>query len=1112
MPIRYISPPVRANAPVSAPAPHRAPWSAVVRVGLLVWLVAWCGPGLLFAQDTAGDSPASTVAPATPAIPAATASPVAPAATAGPANTATTVAPVITANPATIASPTAPASTANPTALVAPETPGPVAPASPTGSGAENAPPPKPVISPAPSDIPDTVASQGNWFTRELQRLKSYPHLDKAYRLLAQNRPGEAIQEFMVYLELMPADAKARETLVNTLAGEGRLDEAVGQADQGLEITPGQVRLRLARAFLYSRLGRDEAAAEDFSQVTQEGGDEQIRHQALSGLAAVRLRQGRCGDALSQLDKLPPPQAVPVLLLRGQALLCLSRAPEAVRQLEQAWAQATAVKDKEAILMAWAQGLTSLDDYPGAEGLLRQALDLAPDDPAVLRSLAENALKRQASDQALEYARRAEAANSAPASREMLANVLMAAGKPFEAAEIFADLAAKAANASARGHFLLSRGYALSAAHKDTEAVQAFAEAARDGQGAVALESQATSLERLGSFNEAARVLEEALSLTPGMPLMLRLAALKAKAGFPGEAAELLRQAVAKGLTPEAETAARVELGALLVQTGEDAAALEAWKAALARKPGDPALLARMAELSQRLGDIQGAIAYAQAARQAHPSVETVSALSVLTAKSGQAGKAAEILRQALPMVPSQGDEEARLLEMLAVLENMAGRHAQAGDLFLASYTLLPQGRDGLLDNAGVSYLEGGKPAKAQAVFERLLKIPGLAAGLRAQGQAHLGAAFLQLGLDQQAAGQLGQALDSSGLPKAMRLDALVNLAAVEQRLGHPDRAVELFSQALADGLEPWRARFSMGLALYQARRYDAALEQLQQALELKPQPRIRLAMANCYIALGKPGLAISFMEGVDPARSGLSEEEQRLYFFSLGNLFAQTESTRKAAQAYRASLALKPDPAVTIRLARMERIEGNPQEALRLLESVQAGLPPQPGPAPSGVVPAAPSAAAPAPARTADAAKSSSSQPRVPMASAVHTASPQRAANAPNQEHPGETGGASVPRTLQEIVLTDGPDGVTVLLKGADKDIVPKTIALDAPYRLAVDLPGAWKYTGPNQLPGTGGMVQRIRVGHYPDKLRVVLDLAAGTGKPALENLPSGLLVRLGK
>ena len=992
----------------------------------------------------------------------------------------------------------------------------------------------------------DVESLKGNWFERELLRMKSFPHLDRAYRLLSQGERPEAAKELQLYLALVPGDLHAQEMLVIVLTDEGRLDDALRQAGAVLDANEGDIRLRLFRANLLARMGRDDEAAADYSLLIRNpGADADTLRQSLLGLASIRQRQGQYAQVLELLDKIPgQTDGVIVPALRAQALLNLKRVPEAVRLLEGAYAQAKSPKEKLDLLLAWAQGLMDLGDLAGASRLLEDALKESPENPYVLRSLADNSIRLKEPERAVEYARRADAAEATPAARELYANALLMAGKPQEAADILRELAAGASDAGIRAGLYNRLGNALALAGKDAEAAEAFRAAVKNGEGETAYEGMSASLERLGHLDEAIQALQKAVDASPTVSHILRLAGLKSKAGQPEQAAALVRQAMDKGLSGGERTAAEDELGVLYFQAGKDKEALEAWKAALAKRPGDVGLLSRLSAVSQRMGDIPGAVGYAEAARKARPDLQTTSSLAVLLSLSGQTGKAADLLRQALPMVRKNTREEADLLERLANLEAIAGRHDRSAELFVQSYDSVPGGKPELLSKAAGQYLTAGQTAQADAVLGRLLRASSLPAAVRAEGLAQSATVALRQGNTDKVVQYSREALESNALPKLLRGDTLVGLAAAEQKLGHPDKAVELLDQAIKDGIDPWRAHYALGLALYDAKRYEQALTQLQTARKIKSGSGLQLAIARCYEALGKPGLAIQAMLEVDPRKAGLSENDQHSFYFALGNLYALIQENQNAADAYRKSLAIRDDPGVAIRLARMERLLGNPEEALRLLRVVQgqampgldhdarhaasqppkksAKADPKAGAQPPLREPAVKSAKlepaqagakqASVPPKGAEAsnpaAAGASSPDRQPIP-LIKTASPPETSEAPAGMQSAREEDAQV---LRGVVLKEDASGATVLLKGVDPKIKVFSKLSEGPARLVVELPGSWRIQGPADVSGSGGQVMRVRVGQQPNKLRMVVTLADKPVQSTIEGTPDGLVVRLKK
>lgn len=75
-------------------------------------------------------------------------------------------------------------------------------------------------------------------------------------------------------------------------------------------------------------------------------------------------------------------------------------------------------------------------------------------------------------------------------------------------------------------------------------------------------------------------------------------------------------------------------------------------------------------------------------------------------------------------------------------------------------------------------------------------------------------------------------------------------------------------------------------------------------------------------------------------------------------------------------------------------------------------------------------------------------------------------------------------------------------------------TFSLAGPPRFVVDLPGRFEYRGAATIPAAGSVLSGVRVGAYPDKIRLVLDFAkpGPDGRPAkapaVSSSPQGLVI----
>lgn len=72
------------------------------------------------------------------------------------------------------------------------------------------------------------------------------------------------------------------------------------------------------------------------------------------------------------------------------------------------------------------------------------------------------------------------------------------------------------------------------------------------------------------------------------------------------------------------------------------------------------------------------------------------------------------------------------------------------------------------------------------------------------------------------------------------------------------------------------REHFTQGVALFEARDFQGALEQFQEAYRIAPHPSVRVNMANCYEALGRPLEALHHFEGFLAESDNPSPQQRR--------------------------------------------------------------------------------------------------------------------------------------------------------------------------------------------------------------------------------------------
>jgi outer membrane biosynthesis protein TonB len=104
--------------------------------------------------------------------------------------------------------------------------------------------------------------------------------------------------------------------------------------------------------------------------------------------------------------------------------------------------------------------------------------------------------------------------------------------------------------------------------------------------------------------------------------------------------------------------------------------------------------------------------------------------------------------------------------------------------------------------------------------------------------------------------------------------------------------------------------------------------------------------------------------------------------------------------------------------------------------------------------------------------------------------------------------------RTISAVTATvTGPSTrITVTAGSAVEGFT--TFSLAGPPRFVVDLPGRFEYRGAASIPTADSVLSGVRVGAYPDKIRLVLDYAkpGADGRPAkapaVASTPQGLVI----
>jgi tetratricopeptide (TPR) repeat protein len=475
------------------------------------------------------------------------------------------------------------------------------------------------------------------------------------------------------------------------------------------------------------------------------------------------------------------PEDVEALVKRGVVLAAAGDAETA----RQAFEAALALNRTHAVALAGSARFAATPE--AAQAALTQALRAYPRYTAVY--LERAALQRQTGDLEGALATLREAVARVPESASLHAALIGELVRRGEEAEALTVLEARlAADADPDPSI-----YALATELAPSQRARALA-ILREGrerhpQDAALALAEAEVLRAGGDFEAAEGVLREALAAAPNHPeLANQLAITQAQAGNTDAARATLEAAVTQH--PQARAVLERNLAQLLLEAGQNEAAVEVLEPLLARTPED-------AELYTLYGLALGGM--------------------------GRFDQALNALDEALRLAPGSSDAQnaRRLVEQN---QNLSGSERLAFDPDVAA-----------VFGAGLSALQADELQTAQREFDRAAELQAETAGA---GGAETGTLAFYQGYARQLQGDLRGAVDhyERALEHLSESATVLNNAGFAYfRLGRFDRALDYLTRATQADPGNSEAQLNLGLVLFDLGRFEQAVAPLERALAGNP-------------------------------------------------------------------------------------------------------------------------------------------------------------------------------------------------------------------------------------------------------------------------------------
>ena len=760
--------------------------------------------------------------------------------------------------------------------------------------------------------------SGGSAVYRDFDRFRAHARFDRAFRLLAANRLGDAARDFDDGLALDPDHLAARLGYAQLLAKRGAYDASVAQLDV-LEQRDGVVLPALQlRAQMQAAAGRLRAAITDQTAVAAHPlATAAERRFAIETTADLHLRLGEYDRALGALDRLPADRSdAQTLVRRALAYEKLQRYGEAAEAYRMAASQA----DDAARRAQWADAakvaLAMAEEGSKTQGAVA-ALNLGGFDPAGLRTASVSnagtmppdarqappgavpqthaapasgiaaeprarrpraaaphgpAAWRQAAWMHSERGAHAEARDAlqhlvalAPADAEghaALARAHLALGE--HAAAVTAAQRSLALRSSAAAHRLLAFAHASAGdwrAAADTEETLLGLRGLRPAERVERLGRLAYALDRLQDYRGAAAALERATAEPGGDTIDMheRLAHARAQAGDVEGVADALRRALA---VPSASDEDRVSIGRRLAVVQRDLGrkdeAIDTYRALRTRTPDDAQLQLDLGILLRSHGRWEEAQPLLAAAFGANGDATAALELARGLKADRRAVEAIDVLQRAAE-AEAAPDLRKQIHDELGYLREGQGEPARAATAWSTSLTIAYDPR--IATALASVQLRAGQRDAARATLDALAE--GQGADVQAAG----------LGLRWQlenAEGRHAAARDVAAQLLALQATppARFRLALSERALGHLPQSIEQLEQAVAE--DPKTEYLdTLAYAYRAAGSYAQAAQSFETLLERDPQRQPLYAdLAYTYMRMGDNDRALEwFKRAIDKRR-----------------------------------------------------------------------------------------------------------------------------------------------------------------------------------------------------------------------------------------------------
>ncbi len=752
--------------------------------------------------------------------------------------------------------------------------------------------------------------SKGRGFIKdEIKKYRSFPHLERAYRLQRERQLHEARKEFEAYLVLAPDDIRTRVSYLLLLEKLALHNEVIAQADLILRRWPTFVPAYFFKGLAFQRLENADLAFAVFSSAAAVKDIKKAdRIFALSMAADLALsgknfdNAGRMLQALTEIEKKHD-----FFMKAGVVFEKSSHLKEAMKAFSESQKSATSPAEKVAASLALAEVAKKLHNMEQAKQAYEMVIENDNNNLSALRGLAFIAYQGGRYDEAEKWMTLVKPSGLNQDDREFLANLHLKR-RNYAAAiqELKVLVEQQGKKVTVATLTILAQAYESAGMLRESAEIYKLLLVKTPKNGDMLLR-YANLLIRMEKFDQAGTVLEKTLFLRLSdlqKTLVQRnLALVYEKAGSYEKAADAMEKSLGSQTKPGGGSLVRRAL--LLGRAGKSDDALQLLDRALA----DPAL-----------PDDLKRVAYKER--------------SVILEKAGQTALAATELEKAYQPV-SNADSET--LIRLAVLLNKAGKPEEALrylDLALSVTSLKNDQKRVALREKGLILEKTGNWNEAIQAYESVVSLGDSSPGI-----------FLILAnlyrfaenpeTDGRYRSYLQKIVEHPDATTAEKCSAEDSFGIYSFNKGNIQEATDHLATALKLCGENWPRHYYLGLSHYRSQQWELALQQFLLADRQKKDPASILGIALCHKELGRPGAAVEYLLSALEKPSKPSPPQLKQIYDTLGHLYAEEYAYDKAADAFSRSLALAPDHMVLLNLANVYYLDNKTDEAWKALNAI---------------------------------------------------------------------------------------------------------------------------------------------------------------------------------